>query len=132
MSPDHVQPVPLVVRRVCPPVPQPWQSCLRELRALPTTRRAEAATPSARPQHLRQALLGSLSLTKILADFEMNNIAPSGRWRSAITPTMFNVFLLCGIIVNLLLLSGSHDVALRDFGLSLGALALGRLSVVFE
>jgi hypothetical protein len=39
---------------------------------------------------------------------------------------------LCGIIINLLLLSGYYDVALRDFGLSLGALALGRLSVVFE
>ena len=39
---------------------------------------------------------------------------------------------LCGIIINLHLLSGYYDVALRDFGLSLGALALGRLSVVFE
>ena len=39
---------------------------------------------------------------------------------------------LCGIIINLLILSGYYDVALRDFGLSLGALALGRLSVVFE
>jgi hypothetical protein len=39
---------------------------------------------------------------------------------------------LYGIIINLLLLSGYYDVALRDFGLSLGALALGRLSVVFE
>jgi len=38
----------------------------------------------------------------------------------------------CGIIINLLLLSGYYDVALRDFELSLGALALGRLSVVFE
>jgi hypothetical protein len=39
---------------------------------------------------------------------------------------------LCGIIINLLLLSGYYDVALRDFGLSLGALALERLSVVLE
>ena len=38
----------------------------------------------------------------------------------------------CGIIINLLLLSGYYDVALRDFELSLGALALGRSSVVFE
>ena len=35
---------------------------------------------------------------------------------------------LLGIIVNLLILSGYYDVALRDFGLMLGALALGRLS----
>ena|ERR1041385_6663539 len=39
---------------------------------------------------------------------------------------------LWGIIVNLLLLGGFYDVALRDFGLSLGALALGRLSQEFN
>lgn len=32
------------------------------------------------------------------------------------------------IIVNLLLIPGFYDVALRDFGLLLGALALGRLA----
>jgi hypothetical protein len=32
------------------------------------------------------------------------------------------------IIVNLLLIPGYFDVALRDLGLALGALALGRLS----
>ena len=35
---------------------------------------------------------------------------------------------LAGIIVNLLTLSGFYDVALRDFGLLVGALALGRLA----
>lgn len=35
------------------------------------------------------------------------------------------------IIVNLLLIPGYYDVALRDFGLALGALALGRLSQEF-
>ena len=35
---------------------------------------------------------------------------------------------LAGIIVNLLTLSGYYDVALRDFGLLVGALALWRLS----
>jgi hypothetical protein len=35
---------------------------------------------------------------------------------------------LFGIIVNLLLLGGYYDIALRDFGLALGALALGRLA----
>jgi len=39
---------------------------------------------------------------------------------------------LWGIIINLLLAHGFYDVALRDFGLSLGALALGRLSQEFE
>jgi hypothetical protein len=35
---------------------------------------------------------------------------------------------LAGIILNFLLLGRGYDVALRDFGLFLGALALGRLS----
>lgn len=35
---------------------------------------------------------------------------------------------LAGIIVNLLLIPNFFDIALRDFGLALGALALGRLS----
>jgi hypothetical protein len=35
---------------------------------------------------------------------------------------------LWGIIVNLLMIPGYFDIALRDFGLSLGALALARLS----
>jgi hypothetical protein len=39
---------------------------------------------------------------------------------------------LFGIIVNLLLYSGFYDVALRDFGLMLGAIALGRLSTVYD
>jgi hypothetical protein len=39
---------------------------------------------------------------------------------------------LWGIIVNLLLIPGYFDVALRDFGLSLGALALARLSQEFD
>lgn len=36
------------------------------------------------------------------------------------------------IVVNLLLIPGYFDVALRDFGLSLGALALARLSQGFD
>jgi len=38
---------------------------------------------------------------------------------------------LLGIIINLLLVPGFFDVALRDFGLFLGALALARLSETF-
>jgi hypothetical protein len=38
---------------------------------------------------------------------------------------------LWGIIVNLLLAGGFYDVALRDFGLSLGGLALFRLAAEF-
>jgi hypothetical protein len=39
---------------------------------------------------------------------------------------------LCGIIINLLILGGFYDVALRDFGLLLGALALARLSSIYD
>lgn len=39
---------------------------------------------------------------------------------------------LWGIIANLLLIPGYYDIALRDFGLSLGALALARLSQEFD
>lgn len=39
---------------------------------------------------------------------------------------------LAGIIVDLLLVGGYGDVALRDFGLCLGALALGKLSATYD
>ena len=49
----------------------------------------------------------------------------------ALKPRIFSYVVaawLGAIIVNLLLIPGYFDVALRDFGLLLGALALGRLS----
>ncbi|MFV9633077.1 DoxX family protein [Mycobacterium neumannii] len=39
---------------------------------------------------------------------------------------------LAGIIVNLVTYPGFYDVALRDFGLLLGALTLGRLASVYD
>ena len=39
---------------------------------------------------------------------------------------------LVGIIVNLLSYSGFYDIALRDFGLMLAALTLGRLASVYD
>jgi len=38
---------------------------------------------------------------------------------------------LAGIIVNLLLIPGFYDIALRDFGLLLGALTLARLAAAY-
>lgn len=38
---------------------------------------------------------------------------------------------LVGIILNLLVLGGYYDIALRDLGLALGALALARLATTF-
>jgi hypothetical protein len=39
---------------------------------------------------------------------------------------------LAGIILNLLTLSGYYDVALRDFGLMLGAITLSRLAFTYD
>jgi uncharacterized membrane protein YphA (DoxX/SURF4 family) len=39
---------------------------------------------------------------------------------------------LAGIVVNLLSYSGYYDIALRDFGLMLGALTLARLASVYD
>src|SRR4029450_5038395 len=39
---------------------------------------------------------------------------------------------LAGIIVNLLLQADFYDIALRDFGLLLGAIALARLATAFD
>ena len=39
---------------------------------------------------------------------------------------------LGGIIVNLLTYSGFYDIALRDFGLMVGALTLARLASKFD
>ena len=52
----------------------------------------------------------------------------------ALKPRIFSYVVaawLGAIIVNLLLIPGYFDVALRDFGLLLGALALGRLSAEY-
>jgi hypothetical protein len=39
---------------------------------------------------------------------------------------------LAGIIVNLLIVSSYYDIALRDFGLMLGALTLARLASRYD
>ena len=39
---------------------------------------------------------------------------------------------LAGIIVNLLIQADFYDIALRDFGLLVGALALARLAIAYE
>ena len=53
----------------------------------------------------------------------------------ALKPRIFAwvvAFWLLGIVVNLLLTRGFYDIALRDFGLSLGAFALAQLSREFD
>jgi hypothetical protein len=53
----------------------------------------------------------------------------------ALKPKWFSPVVACwlwGIIINLLVFGGHFDIALRDFGLSLGALGLFRLSQHFD
>ncbi len=53
----------------------------------------------------------------------------------AVRPRIFSYVVaawLLGIIVNLLLIPGYYDVALRDLGLCLSALALARLSREYD
>jgi hypothetical protein len=53
----------------------------------------------------------------------------------AITPRFGGLLVaawLGGIIVNLLLVGGYGDIALRDFGLLLGALSLNRLATAYQ
>ena len=53
----------------------------------------------------------------------------------AIKPKIFAYVVsawLLMIVINLLMIPGYFDVALRDFGLALGALALARLSHEFD
>lgn len=59
-------------------------------------------------------------------------IAGLGVW---IKPKFFSYIValwLLGIIVNLFVLENFYDIALRDLGLLLGALALGRLSHKYD
>jgi len=53
----------------------------------------------------------------------------------ALRPRLFSYVVagwLAGIILNLLAIPGYYDVALRDLGLALGALALARLSAEYS
>lgn len=59
-------------------------------------------------------------------------VAGLGVWfKPKIFAYVVSVWLLL-IVINLLMIPGYFDVALRDFGLSLGALALARLSHKFD
>jgi len=77
-------------------------------------------------------LLGGQGHTFMLAVGVIEIIAGIG---VAIKPRLFAYVVaawLWGIIANLLMIPGYFDLALRDFGLSLGALALARLSAEFD
>lgn len=77
-------------------------------------------------------LTGGHSHEMMLAVGVIEVVAGLGVWfRPKIFAYVVSIWLLL-IVINLLLIPGYFDVALRDFGLSLGALALARLSLKFD
>lgn len=77
-----------------------------------------------RPADLAQELMLAVGVIEIVAGL--------GVWfKPRIFAYVVSAWLLL-IVVNLLMIPGYFDVALRDFGLSLGALALARLSHKFD
>ena len=77
-----------------------------------------------------ETLVGGQASTLMLVAGVVEVAAGIGMW---IRPRIFSYVVaawLGGIILNLMLIPGFFDVALRDLGLLLGALALGRLSGV--
>ena len=81
-----------------------------------------------------QDILANLNLTHefMLAVGVIEIVAGIG---VALWPRVFGYVVaawLGAIIVNLLLTASFYDIALRDFGLMLGALALARLSAAFS
>jgi hypothetical protein len=81
---------------------------------------------------LARRLLGDHSHEFMLAVGVIEIIAGIG---VALKPKFFGYVVaawLIGIVVNLLLCGTFFDIALRDFGLALGALALARLSSAYD
>lgn len=75
-----------------------------------------------------ETLVGGYGSTFMLVVGVIEIVAGLGVW---IRPRIFSYVVaawLGGIILNLLLIPDFYDIALRDLGLLLGALALGRLS----
>ncbi|MGE3241841.1 MAG: hypothetical protein AB7G28_02630 [Pirellulales bacterium] len=79
-----------------------------------------------------ERMLGGHGHEFMLAAGVIEIIAGIGVW---LKPKVFAYVVaawLLGIIFNLLMIPGYYDVALRDLGLFLAALALGRLSAVYD
>lgn len=81
---------------------------------------------------LARDLLGGFSHEFMLAVGVIEIVAGLG---VALLPRVFAYVVaawLGAIVINLLLSAAYYDIALRDFGLMLGALALGRISAAFH
>jgi uncharacterized membrane protein YphA (DoxX/SURF4 family) len=85
------------------------------------------------PQYLSASfnVFGDANTTMMVVGI-IEIIAGIGVW---FKPKIFSYIValwLLGIIINLLILHNFYDIALRDLGLLLGAVALGRLSESYE
>jgi len=87
------------------------------------------------PHYLAPWVVGLLPFTAQTAMYVVGVVEIVAALGVAIKPR-FAAFVvaawLAGIILNLLILGGFYDVALRDVGLLVAALALGALSVEFD
>jgi len=101
---------------------------------MPLTGNMAALAPARQAYHILHFAFAAAPISAgldkffpVLVNWDMY-LAP---WIARMSPVPVFAWLL-GIIINLLTFPGFHDIALRDFGLSLGALALARLSLDFD
>lgn len=87
------------------------------------------------PHYLAPWIVGLLPFSAQTAMYVVGAIEIVAGVAVAIKPRYASYIVtlwLAGIILNLLTYSGFYDVALRDFGLLLGALTLARLASVYD
>jgi uncharacterized membrane protein YphA (DoxX/SURF4 family) len=87
------------------------------------------------PHYLAPWIVGLLPFSAQTAMYVVGAIEIVAGIAVAIKPRYASYIVtlwLAGIIINLLTYSGFYDVALRDFGLLLGALTLARLASVYD
>ncbi len=86
-------------------------------------------------QYLAPAIVGVLPVSAHAAMYAVGVVEVLAGLLVAVHPRLGAAVValwLAGIIVNLLLVPGFYDVALRDFGLLLAAVALQRLATRFD
>lgn len=87
------------------------------------------------PDYLAPWIIGLLPLSATTAMYVVGVVEIVAGLAIAIKPRYASYVValwLAGIIVNLLTYSGYYDVALRDFGLLVAALALARLAAQYD
>jgi uncharacterized membrane protein YphA (DoxX/SURF4 family) len=87
------------------------------------------------PHYLAPWIVGLLPFSAETAMYVVGAIEIVAGIAVAIKPRYASYIVtlwLAGIIINLLTYSGFYDVALRDFGLLLGALTLARLASMYD